>query len=239
MISIQGSHQSSPNSKQPIRLKVSYLTPQALVSQLTRGVGRGGVRLEIGTQVPLGTQFVFELSTPSAATTIEVIGTVVSAQELAKDRWAVFVRYDPPRDRKPVDNVLTHIFSDEHYKRAHPRVPLQVRVVSDDGGKFSYRLRDISLGGLGLDLEGYAIHEHLVVGAVFHFHMKMRHGDLILHGNVAWTAGSTDPGVPQRIGGRFHRPTGETLELLSKFVQLEDMSVPPWIARVSFEPPPT
>ena len=44
-----------------MRLKVSYKTPEALLSEFTRSVGRGGVTIESKKSLPVGTRFVFEL----------------------------------------------------------------------------------------------------------------------------------------------------------------------------------
>ena len=49
------------SQKQPVRLKVSYKTPGALLSEFTRSIGKGNVSIESGRALPIGTRFVFEL----------------------------------------------------------------------------------------------------------------------------------------------------------------------------------
>lgn len=59
----------------PVRLKVAYKTPESLLGELTKSVGRGGVRIETKKSLPVGTKFVFELRSPGVRDAVEVSGT--------------------------------------------------------------------------------------------------------------------------------------------------------------------
>ena len=66
----------------PVRLKVAYKTPESLLGELTKSVGRGGVRVEARKPLPVGTRFVFELRSPGVKEVVEVHGTVLTGSEV-------------------------------------------------------------------------------------------------------------------------------------------------------------
>jgi PilZ domain len=222
----------------PVRLKVSYKSPEALLGELTRSVGRGGVRIESKRAVPVGTQFIFELKSIGLRRPVEVHGTVMSISEASPGRWVLHIRYEPPRDREGLDAVLSRIFetAQADVKRRHARLPLQVRAVEDKPSSPVFRLRDISLGGVGIDVEADTLPEHILVGAPFLLQMKLTSGTLQLHGEVAWAVTWHEEGFTPRVGVVFAEADGATRVLLDDLLSLTAMPSPPWIARIAFGP---
>src|SRR5690242_6966409 len=86
-----------------VRLKVAYKRPEALLSEYTRSIGRGGVTLQTQKSVPVGTRFVFEMYNPGVATPVEVQGEVVRVTPQANGRHVLTIKYDPGQDRGGLD----------------------------------------------------------------------------------------------------------------------------------------
>src|SRR6188768_3494156 len=93
-----------------VRLKVAYKQPEALLSEYTRSVGRGGVTLQTQKSLPVGTRFVFEMHNPGVATPVEVLGEVVRVTPQPGGCHLLTVKYDPGMDRGGLDAVLQRIF---------------------------------------------------------------------------------------------------------------------------------
>ena len=220
----------------PVRLKVSYKSPEALMGELTRSVGRGGVRVESRRALPVGTKFVFELKSAGVKDPVEVQGTVASVSESAPGRWVLHIRYEQPRSREGLDAVIGRIFEGARadVKRRHARVPLQVRAVEDKPHAPVFRLRDISRGGVGIDLEGSALPSYIQVGTAFMMQMKLTGGTLSVKGEVAWAVTSKQEAFPARVGVRFTQLTADMQRLLEELLALRAMPSPPWIARLRF-----
>ena len=220
----------------PVRLKVSYKSPEALLGELTRSVGRGGVRIESQRAVPVGTRFVFELKSVGLRRPVEVSGTVMSVSESSPGRWVLHIRYEPPRDREGLDAVLGRIFetAQSDVKRRHARLPLQVRAVEDKPSSPVFRLRDISLGGVGIDVEAPKLPAHIVVGTTFALQIKLTTGTLHLRGEVAWAVTMHEEGFSPRVGVVFGDLDAVTRALLDDLLSLTAMPAPPWIARIAF-----
>ncbi len=219
---------------EPIRLRVNYRTPQGLISQLTRGVGKGGVQLEAARPVAEGTTFIIELAANEVEPLVKVSGTVVSVNQVAPDRWLLRIRYAPPDDRAGIDAMLDRIFDDAAMNRANHRIPLQLRVVDQERPHSPIRLRDLSIGGLGLDFAGEAIPEAYGIGAHFVFQLRKAHGSLLLHSEVSWRMDSDDQSIPHRLGAHFNAPSQEVSAALERILRLEGLPAPPWVARISF-----
>jgi hypothetical protein len=220
----------------PVRLKVAYKSPEALVGELTRSVGRGGVRIESHRSLPVGTKFVFELKSQGVATAVEVNGTVMSVSESAPGKWVLHIRYEAPRERPGIDAVIKRIFDTARAdkKRRFARVPLQVRAVEDRPNAPTYRLRDISLGGVGIDVEGDRVPGNIEVGQRFAIQMKLTGGQLLLPGEVAWVVSSRRDALPPRVGITFLALDEKMTKLLDDLLSLRVLPSPPWIARLAF-----
>jgi hypothetical protein len=215
---------------------VAYKSPEALVGELTRSVGRGGVRIESHRSLPVGTRFVFELKSQGVSTPVEVNGTVMSVSESAPGRWVLHIRYEAPRERPGIDAVIKRIFDTARAdkKRRFARVPLQVRAVEDKPHAPTYRLRDISMGGVGIDIEADHVPATIEMGMRFVMQMKLTGGQLVLPGEVAWIVSSRRDALPPRVGVTFMPLDEKMTKLLDDLLSLRVLPSPPWIARLAF-----
>jgi hypothetical protein len=221
----------------PIRLKVSYKTPETLLGELTRSVGRGGVRIESKRTVPVGTAFVFELKSAGVKECVEVLGVVQNVTETAPGRYVLHIRYEAPRTRQGLDALLRRIFeaTSADVRRRSARVPLHVRATENTPDSPVYRLRDLSQGGMGLDVEGTTLPPHLTIGTAALVQMKLTTGQLAAHGKIIWVV-EPDPttGLPGRVGVRFGRMAPAMVTMLEDLLTLRALPQPPWIARLAF-----
>lgn len=221
-------------SSRPVRLKVAYKSPEALLGEITRSVGRGGVRIESRRLLPTGTRFVFELHAKGVKDPVEVFGTVLSVTESAPARYVLHIRYEPPSNRKGLDSVIQRVFESQQGKRTNPRVPMHVRAVETRPDSPMYRLRDLSAGGVGVDVEAETLPEHISVGTPFLMAMKLTTGQLQVHGEVVWAVTSRANGLPPRVGVAFGTLPPRVAEMLNDLMTFKALPTPPWIARLSF-----
>jgi hypothetical protein len=217
-------------------LRVGYKSPEALLAELTRSVGRGGVRIESKKSLPVGTGFVFELKSRGVRDPVEVLGTVMSVTESAPGRFVLHIRYEPPASREGIDSVIKSIVSagQSDAKRKHPRIPLHVRAVEDRQDSAAFRLRDISKGGVGIDVDGDTMPKHVRPGVPFLMKMKLSTGPLVVSGEVVWTQATKGDGVPLRLGVAFGHLPPEIALRLDDLLNLRALPAPPWIARLTF-----
>lgn len=221
----------------PVRLKVAYKTPESLLGELTKSVGRGGVRIETKKGLPIGTKFVFELHSPGVRDPVEVSGTVLSVTETAPGRFVLHIRYEAPRNRLGLDGVLKRIFDASEFdtKRKAPRIPLHVRATENRPDAPTYRLRDISAGGVGIDVEADTLPRHITVGTPFLIQMKLTTGVLSVPGEVIWAVTSRSSAtLPPRVGVAFGKLQPQVSQMLDDLLTLKALPTPPWIARVLF-----
>ncbi len=221
----------------PVRLKVAYKTPESLLGELTKSVGRGGVRIETKKSLPVGTKFVFELRSPGVRDAVEVSGTVMTVTEMAPGKFVLHIKYEPPRGRAGLDAVIKRIFETSQFdkNRKAPRIPLHVRATENKPDAPTYRLRDISAGGVGVDVEADTLPQHIRVGTAFLIQMKLTTGMLTVPGQVVWavTTRSSDT-LPPRVGVAFSGLKPAVAEMLNDLLTLKALPTPPWIARVTF-----
>ncbi|MFO0594331.1 MAG: PilZ domain-containing protein [Myxococcaceae bacterium] len=223
---------------QPVRLKVAYKTPESLLGELTKSVGRGGVRIETRKALPVGTKFVFELRSPGVKESVEVSGTVMTVSETAPGRFVLHIKYEPPRVRQGLDAVIKRIFETSAFdrKRKTPRIPLHVRATEDRPDAPTYRIRDISAAGIGIDVEADALPRHIKVGQSFKVSMRLTTGSLTVPGTVVWMVSTrASATLPPRVGVSFTGVEPHMAQLLDDLLTLKALPTPPWIARLSFE----
>lgn len=224
----------------PVRLKVSYKSPESLLGELTKSVGRGGVRIETKKSLPVGTKFVFELRSPGVRDPVEVSGTVLSVTETSPGKYVLHIRYEPPDSRLGLDGVIKRIFETSQYdkNRKAPRIPLHVRATENRPDAPTYRLRDISSGGVGIDVEADTLPRHIKVGVSFLIQMKLSTGLLSAQGTVVWAVSTrSSDTLPPRVGVAFGKLNPLVTQLLDDLLSLKALPTPPWIARVSFGDP--
>lgn len=223
-----------------VRLKVGYKSPEALLGEFTRSVGQGGVTLETRRSVPAGTRFVFEMHAKGVGTPLEVVGEVVQVVPRPGERYLLTVRYGTGADRTALDAVLRRIFAahEQDKLRRHPRIPLNLRAVEATPFSPAFYVRDISRGGVGLEVEAPALPRMVQVGTPFLLELELTPpGPLLLHGEVAWTssnyrakAATVTPG----FGATFGKLRADTVARLESLIALETLPPAPWKARVSF-----
>ncbi|MRI90149.1 pilus assembly protein PilZ [Aggregicoccus sp. 17bor-14] len=229
----------APPGTPTVRLKVSYKSPAALLGEFTRSVGQGVVALETQKDVGVGTRFVFELHASGVEAPVEVLGEVVQVAVQPSGRRLLTVRYDAGGDRAGLDAVLQRIFdTHEHEKmRRFPRIPLNLRATEDAPFSPAFLVRDISRGGLGLEVEAPALPRSVRVGTPFLLEMSMSLGQLPLHGEVVWTTSTqTDrtPALAPGFGVQFGKLRLDIAERLEQLLALSALPPAPWRARVSF-----
>ena len=113
--------------------------------------------------------------------------------------------------------------------------PLAVRATENRPGAPNYRLRDISAGGVGVDIEADALPPHVTVGAPFSLSMKLTTGMLNVPGQVVWAVTTRESDtLPPRVGVAFEPLTANMKELIDDVLTLKALPAPPWIAKVSF-----
>lgn len=231
----------APAEKRPVRLKVAYKTPGALLSEFTRSVGKGSVSIESGRPLPIGTTFVFELHAQGVENFVEVYGKVlsISVTDPVNKKYLLNIRYEAPGDRRGLDLLLQHIFDSHQYEkvRKHPRIPIQLRATEDRQHSPPYIVRDISRGGLGIEVEAAALPKYVRVGVPFLLELGTTIGPLLLHGEVAWAFAprlERTKWVNPGLGVIFGTLRADTVERLKTILHLHGLPPPPWKARVSF-----
>jgi hypothetical protein len=225
-------------SREAIRLKVSYKSASSLLSEFTRSVGKGGVTLETRKPVPLGTRFVFELLASGVADPVEVVGEVLQVSEGLQGKYLLHIKYDPGGDRRGLDALINNIFESHKYEkmRKHPRIPLNLRATEDAAYSPQYVVRDISMGGAGIEVEADKLPAHVRTGQPLLLEVWVSIGALSLYGEILWTF--TPP--PERaklmqpsFGVRFGKLRPDTRERLERIIHLKALPPPPWRARLS------
>jgi hypothetical protein len=222
-----------------VRLKVNYKSPRTLLSEFTRSVGRGAVTIESRKSVPIGTEFVFELFAEGVEQPVEVFGTVLRVTPALHGKHLLHIRYDPAIDRKGLDQLIQRIFEAHRYEkvRKHPRLPLNLRGTENAPYSPQYVVRDISLGGVGVEVEADKLPPHIQIGTPFLLDVSLSIGTLMLYGEVLWTF--TPPVERAKLlnpafGVQFGKLRADTLERLEEIVQLKGLPPPPWKARLTF-----
>ena len=206
---------SKPIPGAPVRFKVSYSSAQTLLAEFTRSVGRGVVTIQSLKAVAIGTQFVFELYAKGVKEPVEVQGEVMRVTPGTLGRKLLHISYNASTNRRGLDQVLQAILEAHRYEKARkfPRVPLFLNATEDAPYSPSYLLRDISAGGMGVEIEANDVPEAIKVGAPFRCEISLSTGNLSLHGKIVWVFNPP----PERaalltpaFGGRFGKLDPET-----------------------------
>lgn len=229
----------SAGPENPIRLKVTYKSPESLLGEFTRSVGKGGVAIESRRAVTVGTSFIFELRAKGVSQSVEVVGEVVQVTPAGKGKYLLNIRYDPGTDRQGIDAVLQRIFDAHKFEkvRRFPRVPLHLRATEEQPYSPSYLVRDVSRGGVGLEIESTTLPKTVRVGSPFLLEIWLSLGTLALHGEIVWVFVPPEDRIKlvnPSFGVNFGKLRQDTFERLEKIVQLRGLPPPPWRARVSF-----
>ena len=229
---------SSPPGGQAVRLRVSYKSATSLLAEFTRSVGKGGVTLESRKKVPLGTRFVFELLAQGVDKPVEVLGEVLQVTQGVGGKYLLHIRYDSPKNQEGLDALIHAIFESHKYEkmRKHPRIPLNLRCTEEAPYSPQYVVRDISMGGVGVEVESEKLPQNIRTGQPFLLEIWLSIGTLALYGEIIWTF--TPP--PERakllnpaFGVSFGKLRADTSERLERIITLKALPPPPWRARLS------
>jgi hypothetical protein len=142
----------APEEVPPVRLRISYRSPESLLQAFTKSVGKGGVSLPSARPLERGTRFLFELTAESVTHPVEVLGEVVDVRRSASGEYFLNIRYVPGRSRKGLDAALMKLFEQHRHEkmRRYPRVPVHLKA---QGTTQIWSVRDLSRGGAGVELE--------------------------------------------------------------------------------------
>jgi hypothetical protein len=148
------------------------------------------------------------------------------------------VKYATGVDRVALDAVLQRIFAQEHEKmRRYPRIPLNVRAIEATPFSPAFYVRDISRGGVGMEVDASALPMMVKVGTPFLLEMELAPGPLLLPGEVVWTSTAFRAHSPVTpifgVGFRKQLPA-DTATRLDALLALDALPPGPWWARVSF-----
>lgn len=220
-----------------VRLSVTYKSPSALLSEFTRSVGKGGVSIASRKAVPVGTRFVFELKAKGVPDVVEVHGEVVQVKNPETNLHLLTIRYAQPEKREGLDALIHRIFEAHKYEkvRKHARIPIQLRGGDVAGGH--YLVRDISQGGLGVEVLGLQLPKYVKVGEPFLLELALTIGELGLYGQVVWVyqgARKQDKVIAPGFGVTFGKLRPDSVQRLERILSLQGLPPPPWKASLSF-----
>jgi len=226
-------------SHDAVRLKLSYKSPESLLGEFTRSIGKGGVAIESRRWLPLGTAFVFELHAQGVRQTVEVQGEVIQCNAQKNGRYLVNIRYVSDTQREGLDEVLQAILARHRAdkKRQHPRLPIMLRATEESAYSTAYTIRDLSAGGMRLEIESDKVPKDVRPGVPFLCEVSLPNGSLALYGEIVWamTTQKTDAAwVQPSFGVRFGKLRKDIHEKLARLLALRDLPPAPWRARISF-----
>lgn len=226
-------------SSEPIRLRIAYKTPQALLGEFTRSVGKGAVALMSRKTLPVGTRFVFEMYARNLGEPIEVHGEVVSVSPAGGGNYSISIRYDGGQNQRGLDKVLSQVLEAHRYEkvRKHPRIPLNLRATEEAPYSPAYVVRDISRGGVGIEVEAPEVPKTVRIGTPFLIEMSLSLGKMSLFGEVMWTFAPPPDRVAwvsPAFGVKFGKLQPQAVALLEKILALRGLPPPPWKAVIAF-----
>lgn len=180
----------------PIRLKVRYSNDRELLTEYTGSISRGGCVIKTEKPIPVGTEFLFEMSSDQNLAAAEVRGRVVRVSE-GQGRYDVVVQYSSDeRTRQALEAVLMRVMVDPHriQVRQHPRIPVNLVCRGEVEREDKYLVRDLSMGGMGLALAaGRPLPDKLELGTGAHIKIKLgQDATIYLQGRVAWLAAMSE-----------------------------------------------
>lgn len=173
----------------PIRLKVTYKSAEALVTEYTTCVSKGGCAMVTEREVARGTRFVFEMYAHDHSYPLEVEGEVVRVQPIEGTRkFEIGIRYlTAGAQREVLDHLLSKIMVDNQYQtvRRYPRIPVNL-VAYDRDPQVRYLIRDASRGGLRV--EGRVVSNDVKIGTPVEIKIWIgEQGEAFsIRGTVAW-----------------------------------------------------
>jgi hypothetical protein len=227
---------SSERGDSPVRFRIAYQRPERLLGEFTRSVNRPSVTLVALRAIEVGTRFVFELTTEGIRRPVEVDGEVTAVRKTEDGRFRVEVAYSLAQ-RGGLDEVVYQILASQRgeHVRGAPRVPLNMRATEESPYSPAYLIRDLALGGAGIEVEAPQLPKAASVGAPILLRLLMRDGSALeLRGVVVWTVSAAESArlINSSFGVLFVDELElEALETLDRIISVKTIPV---AARLSF-----
>jgi len=235
------SREPSGVTKKTVRIKVNYVTAQNALRELTRNVQRGTVILSSKRDVELGTTFIFELHGQGAPAPVEVKAEIIGVRKDPAGGYLLTLKYGYGDHRETFHALLKHVFELQlaDPQRKQPRLPLHVSAESTGKTPVRYLLRDLSAGGIGIEVEGPHLPPEIQVGLPFLLEIEIPppHGARAIHGEISWIArpgSDKDQPVHPSFGVSFGKLRDTAKDTIKRLLLQKDLPSPPWKARVSF-----
>lgn len=216
------------------RFRIGYRKPESLLAEFTRSVNRSCVTLNVPQPVQAGTRFLFELVTHGIRKPVEVEGEVLSVQPGLDGRYRLNVAYTPGQ-RGGLDDVVFLVFDAQRRERVRrsPRVPMNLRAAEDTPYSPGYLIRDLSLGGAGVEVETSDLPKTIARGSPALLQITLKSGSTLnLRGVVVWARRAGPGTLNWGFGVQFVEDLElDSLEMLDEVVSLRSI---PRRARISF-----
>ena len=220
---------------EPIRFRIAYRHPERLLGEFTRSVHRGNVTLLALRSVKAGTRFIFELTTEGVSAPVEVEGEVLAVRPAEDGRFRLSVSYRIS-NRGGLDEVIYLILDAQRQEKARgaPRVPVNLRATEEAPYSPAYLIRDLSLSGVGVEIEAPQLPKGVSVGSPALMQFSLKGGDILrLKGVVVWTVNASERGpIHSSFGVAFAQGLDfESLDMLDRILSLKTT---PFSARITF-----
>ena len=188
----------------PVRLAVRYPSARSLLGDYTRSISKGGVAIESDRNLEIGTEFVFEMSSPELPDPVEVRGKVVwTHASSTAGKWTLGIQYayEDVERRERLEKVIQSILGEHQYERQrkHPRAPVSIEV---HGQKRVFHMRDLSLGGAMLQASSISP-IGLIAGQRLTLAMRVQQFDAVLEAEAVWVAQPYEVAPKQSVAGKF------------------------------------
>lgn len=211
--------------RQPIRLKVSFKSVHALVSEYTTSVSKGGCTIRSPVAVTPDTVFMMELSLEGQTRrTLEIEGRVIHSTPRKDAGFDIGISYasaSPPR-RVATTRFLDQVFAEQLANRKHSRVPVNLIAEDAENAQLHFLIRDLSRGGMGLKLPaektlaGTVVEGQCVEVTIWH------DGDepFVFDSTVVRLDRGAPPGKPASIGLSFVKLSEANQRLIDALLYL-------------------
>jgi uncharacterized protein (TIGR02266 family) len=217
------SRREREHPRYPIRLAVRYPSARSLLGDYTRSVSKGGASIESERNLSIGTEFVFEMSSPELPEPVEIKGKVVWTRPSANDgRFTLGIQYafEDEQRRERLEQVIETILAEHQYERQrkHPRVPVSIEV---RGQNRVWQMRDLSVGGAMLQAASTAAIS-IAAGQRLQLDVRVQQFDAVLHAEAVWVAQPYTVNrqtVAGRIGLRFVDLEPELAEIIEQIMR--------------------
>jgi uncharacterized protein (TIGR02266 family) len=188
----------------PIRLSVRYPSARSLLGDYTRSISKGGVAIESERNLEIGTEFVFEMTSPELPDPVEVHGKVMWTHAASTPgKWTLGIQYayEDIERRERLEKVIESILGEHLYERQrrYPRAPVSIEV---HGQKRIWMMRDLSLGGALLQASTISP-IGIIAGQRLTLAWRIQQFDAVLQAETVWVAQPYEVAPKQSVVGRF------------------------------------